>query len=138
MASFQISSMVLGLLDQMQIFIQLYLIELLGLLTSLELLELWHLIYSRVWHAFLLHKLKYLEIFGLISSFFSNRQLPVVLDGKFSQEHPVNTGVPKGSILGPTLFLLYINELPDGVIWNIAIYVNDTRFYSKFDQASDL
>ena len=47
-AFFLISSMVLGLLDQLQIFSQLYLIELLGLLTSLELLELWHLIYPRL------------------------------------------------------------------------------------------
>ena len=43
-----------------------------------------------------------------------------------------------GSILGSTLFLLYINDLPDNVICNIAIYVDDTVFYSKCDQASDL
>ena len=48
MAFFLISSMVLGLLDQLLIFSQLYLIELLGLLTGLGLLELWHLIYPRL------------------------------------------------------------------------------------------
>ena len=48
MAFFLISSMVLGLLDQLQIFSQLYLIELLGLLTGLGLLMLWHLIYPRL------------------------------------------------------------------------------------------
>ena len=48
MTFFLISSMVLGLLDQLQIFSQLYLIELLGLLTGLGLLELWHLIYPRL------------------------------------------------------------------------------------------
>ena len=98
--------------------------------------------FDRVKHAGLLHKLKSYQIsgqiFGLISSFLSNRQLRVVLDGKSSQEYPVNAGVPQGSILGPTLFLLYIIDLPDDVICNIAIYVDDTTLYSKCNQASDL
>ena len=98
--------------------------------------------FHRVWHARLLHKLKSYgissQIFGLISSFLSNRQLRVVLDGNFSQEYPVNAGVPQGSILGPILFLLYINELPDDVICDIAIYADDTTLYFKCDQASDL
>ena len=65
------------------------------------------------------------------------RQLRVVLDGKSSQEYPVNAGVPQGSIVGPTLSLLYINDLPD-VICDIAIYADDTSLCSKCDQASDL
>ena len=76
--------------------------------------------------------------FGLISSFLSNRWLQVVLDGKSSQEYPVNAGVPQGSILGPMLFLLYINDVPDDVICNIAIYAHDTTLYSKCNQASVL
>ena len=43
----------------------------------------------------------------------------------------------QGSVLGPTLFL-YINDLPDNVICNIAIYVDDTTVFSKCDQESDL
>ena len=54
--------------------------------------------FDRVWHAGLFHKLKSYgisdQIFGLISTFLSNRQLRKVLDGKSSQEYPVNTGVP--------------------------------------------
>ena len=61
----------------------------------------------------------------------------MVLNGKSSQEYPVNAGVPQGSILGPTLFLLKINDLPDDVC-NIAIYADDTNLYSKCDQVSDL
>ena len=98
--------------------------------------------FDRVWHAGLLHKLKSYgisgQIFRLISSFLSNRQLRVVLEGKSSQEYPVNAGLPQGSILRPTPLLLYINDLPDDVICNIAIYADDTTLYSKCDQASDL
>ena len=62
----------------------------------------------------------------------------MVLDGKSSQKYPVNAGVPQGSILGPTHFLLYINDLPDDVICSIAVYADVTTLYSKCDQASDL
>ena len=62
----------------------------------------------------------------------------MVLDGKCSQEVPVSAGVPQGSILGPTLFLLSINDLPDGVISGIGNYADDTTLYSGFDEASDL
>ena len=75
---------------------------------------------------------------SFISSFLINRWFVVVLDGKSSPEHPVNAGVPQGSILGATVFLLYINDLPDDVICDIAIYADDTSPYSNCGQASDL
>ena len=63
--------------------------------------------FDKIWHADLLHNFKSYGISGQIySSFLSNKWLLVVLDGKSSQEYPVNAGVSQGSILGPTLFLL--------------------------------
>ena len=97
--------------------------------------------FDRVWYAGLLQELKSYgisaQMFGLISSFLSNKRLRVVLERKSPQEYPVNA-VPQGPILGPTFFMLYINDLPDDVICNIAIYANDTTLYSKCDRASDL
>ena len=91
-------------------------------------------LFDRVWHAGLLHKLKSYgisgHIFGLISSFLSNKLHWVVADGKSSQEYPVNVGIPHGSVLGPTLFLLY---LPNDVVCNTSINADDATLYSKCD-----
>ena len=120
----------------------MYLIEMLGLLTGLGLPDCstWYIPgFSQVWYAGVLHKLKSYgisgQIYGFISSFLSNRWLWVVLDGKSSQEYPVNARVPQGSIFGPKLCH---NDLPDDVICDIAIYADDTTLYSTCDQASDL
>ena len=73
-------------------------------------------------------------MFGLISSFVSNRRLRVVLNDNCSQEYLVNAGIPQGFILGPTLFLLYINDFPENFICFIAIYADtDTTLYCKCD-----
>ena len=67
----------------------------------------------------------------LVFFFFSlsNRQLRVVVVGKSSQEYPVTAGVPQGSILAPTLLILYINNLSDDVICDIAIYADDATLF---------
>ena len=86
--------------------------------------------FDRVWHAGLLYKCTTYgisgQIFGLILSFLSNKQLWVVMDGKSSQVYLLNAGVPQSFILGPTLFLLYIFDLPDDVICNLAICADDS------------
>ena len=117
-------------------------IELLGLITDLGLLEVYHLIYPMLLTEFgmlvIVTNLSPSQIFGLVSSFLSNMWVWLVLNGKLAQEYPVNAGVPQGSILGSKIFLIYINDLPDDVICNIAIYADDSTLYSKCDQASDL
>ena len=62
----------------------------------------------------------------------------MVLDGKSSQEYPVNAGVPQSSILGPALFLLCINDLSESVICDIAINAHHTILCFKHDQTSNL
>ena len=90
--------------------------------------------FDRVWHAGLLHKRKCYgisgQIFGLISSFLSNRQLCMFVDGNSLQQYPVNAVVPQASIHRPTLFPLNINDLPDDVICDIATYGDSTNLYS--------
>ena len=67
--------------------------------------------------------------------FLSNIRIFLVLDGKSSQGYPINARFRQCSITGPTIFLLYINDLPDDVIYYIAIYADDTTLYC--DQASN-
>ena len=132
--------MVLGLLDQLQIFLQLYLIELLGIATRAVALKI-SKAFDKILHAGLFHKLKSYgissQIFDLISSFLSNRQLWLVHHGKSSQKHSANARVPQGSVHGLTLFLVHINDLPN-VICDIFIYADDATLYWKCDQACDL
>ena len=87
--------------------------------------------FDRFWHHGFLHKLNSGHIFGLLSFFLSNWQVWVVVDGLSYQEHPVNSGVPQGSIRAPILFGLYIKDLLDNVICNFDIRTDDTTLFSK-------
>ena len=56
----------------------------------------------------------------------------------FYKEHPINAGIPRDSMLSPTLFLPQISDLPDDDICNIVIYADNTTFYWKCNQEFDL
>ncbi|CAE1315900.1 unnamed protein product [Acanthosepion pharaonis] len=98
--------------------------------------------FDRFWHAGLLRKLQgygiTCRLYNLIQSFLSNLELMVVLNGFSSSSYPTNAGVPQGSILGPTLFLIYINDLPDAITSQVGIYADDTPIYSCLKNKSSL
>lgn len=65
-----------------------------------------------------------------VKSFLMNRSQKAVIDGEVSQAVPVNSGVPRGSVLGPILFLVYINDLPQYVKHSqVRLFADDTILY---------
>ena len=90
--------------------------------------------FDKVWHEGLLHKLKQNGIEGnllnLLSNYLSNRKQRVVLNGEMSDWAPIHSGVPQGSVLGPLLFLIFINDLEAGIVSQIKFFADDTSLYS--------
>ena len=66
-----------------------------------------------------------------IQAFLSNRQQRVVIEGEESDSVPVTSGVPQGSVLGPILFLAYINDLPQHIVLQVCLFADDTAKYSN-------
>ena len=77
------------------------------------------------------------DVISWIKSFLSNRTQKVVLDGEESESCPVMSGVPQGSVLGPCLFLLYINDMPDMIESNIRLFADDTIMYLTVTNQTD-
>ena len=90
--------------------------------------------FDKVWHKGHIYKLKQNGIsrksLNLIIDFLSNRKQRVVLNGKYSSWTNIEAGVPQGSILGPLLFLIYINDLSDNLITNPKLFADDTSLFS--------
>ena len=90
--------------------------------------------FEKVWHQDVLFKLKQNGISGnllkLIEDFLANQYQRVVLNGQVSKWAAVNAGVPQGSIFGPLLFLIYINDLLTGLPSNTRLFADDTSLFS--------
>ena len=91
--------------------------------------------FDKVWHKGLLFKLKIYGVEGqflsLLGNYLENREQRVVLNGQTSEWKKINSGVPQGSVLGPLLFLIYINDLPDALTSMCKIFADDTSLFSK-------
>ena len=85
--------------------------------------------FDRVWHKQLLRKLHHYDLRGhlhsWITSFLIGRSQVVIVEGSESESAPVISGVPQGSVLGPLLFLLFINDLPDNIGSNTRLFADD-------------
>ena len=90
--------------------------------------------FDEVWHEDLLYKLKSMgfsgELYNILENYLSGRFQRVVLNGQTSSWRPVLAGAPQGSILGPLLFLVYINDLPDGLKPNAKLFADNTSLFT--------
>ena len=91
--------------------------------------------FDKVWHDGLLFKLTIYSVEGdlllLLKNYLKNRKQRVVLNGQTSEWRKLISGVPQGSVLGPLLFLIYINDLPDGKTLICQIFADDASLFSK-------
>ncbi len=97
--------------------------------------------FDRVWHKGLLYKLKQSGITGNLYKWFEDylqrREQRVVIQGESSDTMHIKAGVPQGSILGPILFLIYVNDMPEGIESSIKLYADDTSIYSDHKVAQE-
>ena len=80
--------------------------------------------------------MEYRGVLTLLKSYLTVCQQIVVLNGQTSSWLNVKTGVPQGSVLGPLLFLIYINDLPDEITSSCKIFADDTSLFSKIENKS--
>ena len=97
--------------------------------------------FDKVGHGRLLHKLDHYGVRGRtlpwIRAFLSGRTQEVVVEGEHSDRAPVTSGVPQGSVLGPCLFLHYINDLPEGIGSRVRLFADDTIMYLTISSPAD-
>ena len=95
--------------------------------------------FDRVWHTGLVHKLRTLGVLpnsvSWISSFLTDRTIAVRVSSCLSSQHTISAGVPQGSHLGPVLFLVFINDLPDHVNIPTELYADDALLHHTLSEA---
>ena len=90
--------------------------------------------FDKVWHDGLIYKLEQNGVSGnllkLTRSYLHNRKQRVVINGSCSDYFSIESGVPQGSVLGPLLFLIYINDLERDIKSRIKFFADDTMLFS--------
>ena len=97
--------------------------------------------FDKVDHQRLILKLKRMgidkKISNWVQAWLNNRSQKVAVDGHMSNSCPVLSGVPQGSVLGPCLFLIYINDMPDNLKSNVRLFADDTIVYLTISSITD-
>ena len=93
--------------------------------------------FDKVWHEGLIFKLKQNgvegEVLNILTSFLSGRKQRTIINGKMSSWRDILAGVPQGSVLGPLLFLIYINDIVNGMTSDVRIFADDTSLFKIID-----
>ena len=79
-----------------------------------------------------------MEIVSWLNSFLSDRTQRVFVNSTGSKSTPVTSGIPQGSVLGPTLFIIYINDLPNIVQSNVFLFADDTKIFQRIATVNDM
>ena len=97
--------------------------------------------FDKVSHSMLTHKLDHYGINGKtnrwIQNFLAERKQVVVVEGEKSDSINVESGVPQGSVLVPSLFLFYINDMPEGIRSRVRLFADYTIVYLKITSDTD-
>ena len=97
--------------------------------------------FDKVSHTRLSRKMEYYGIQGStlnwVTDFLRGRNQQVVIDGETSDPAEVTSGVPQGTVLGPTLFLIYINDIAENINSNIRLFADDCVVYRQIDSPKD-
>ena len=77
------------------------------------------------------------KLYSWLKDFLYSRQQRVTVGGECSNWAPVTSGVPQGSVLGPILFLIYINDIPDAMSCVVRLFADDTKLYKTIQTEQD-
>ncbi|PJE77517.1 hypothetical protein CI610_03559 [invertebrate metagenome] len=98
--------------------------------------------FDKVPHQRLLRKLSgygvSLQVVNWIKDFLRNRCQRVIVNGESSKSYPVMSGIPQGSVLGPILFVVYINDLPEIPVSQSPLFADDTKLYRQISNSEDV
>ena len=111
-----------------------------GLQTDIIILD-FSKAFDMVPHKLLLHKLEKYGICGQLlqwlEHFLTKRKMRVVVDGEASQDADVLSGVPQGTVLGPILFLVHLNDLPESILSSVRLFADDCLLYRVIRNLQD-